>query len=166
MYKIYTGIGSRKTPTELEQTILSIAANLDRIGYTLRSGGADGADSFFEKHTSRKEIYLPWKNFNSNDSLLYNISNKSMVMAEKYHPSWDKLSDASRKLMARNCYQVLGENLDKPSQFIVCYTKDGKASGGTGQALRIAEDFNIPIFNLYHGVRPLLNYLKMENVQT
>ena len=37
-----------------------------------------------------------------------------------------------------------------PSNFVVCYTPDGKASGGTGQAIRIAEYYNIPIYNLFY----------------
>ena len=50
--------------------------------------------------------------------------------------------------MARNMHQVLGLTLDVPTDFIVCWTPDGKASGGTGQALRVAKDFSIPIYNL------------------
>ena len=49
--------------------------------------------------------------------------------------------------MARNSYQVLGYDLNTPSSFIVCYTKNGKLTGGTAQALKIAKDYNIPIFN-------------------
>ena len=47
-------------------------------------------------------------------------------------------------------YQVLGEDLQTPTSFIVCWTKDGKASGGTGQALRVAKKYDIPVFNLYN----------------
>lgn len=36
------------------------------------------------------------------------------------------------------------------SSFVVCWTSDGKDSGGTGQALRIARDRNIPVYNLYN----------------
>jgi hypothetical protein len=50
-------------------------------------------------------------------------------------------------LMARNCYQVLGQNLDTPVDFIVCYTPD-EYKGGTSQALRIARDLNIPYYNI------------------
>ena len=48
--------------------------------------------------------------------------------------------------MARNSYQVLGLKLDLPVQFIICYT-DG--NGGTQQALRIANHYNIKIINLF-----------------
>lgn len=31
---------------------------------------------------------------------------------------------------------------------IICWTADGGASGGTGQAMKIARHYNIPVFNL------------------
>lgn len=31
---------------------------------------------------------------------------------------------------------------------VICWTKEGKRGGGTGQALRIAQHFYIPIFDL------------------
>lgn len=58
-------------------------------------------------------------------------------------------------------YQVLGYDLKTPSDMVICWTKDGGASGGTGQALRIAKDYNIPIYNLYNtkDMRELDNYI-------
>ena len=50
--------------------------------------------------------------------------------------------------MGRNSYQVLGYHLDSAVDFILCYTKNGKDVGGTSQAIRIARDYNIPIFNI------------------
>lgn len=52
------------------------------------------------------------------------------------------------KLHARNCYQVLGADLRTPTQFVICWTPRGSGEGGTGQALRIAKAYNIPIFDL------------------
>ncbi len=147
---IYTGIGSRETPTELKNDIKTIVEHLNKKGYTLRSGGAPGADSFFEEHAEKKEIYLPWRGFNGNTSLLFNPTPEAFEMAQKYHPNWGRLSYGAKKLMARNCHQVLGLDLKSPTDFIVCWTKDGKATGGTGQALRMAEDLKIPVYNLYN----------------
>ena len=48
----------------------------------------------------------------------------------------------------RNGCQVLGLNLDDPVDAVVCWTKDGKGGGGTGQAIRIAKSRNIPIFDI------------------
>ena len=42
---------------------------------------------------------------------------------------------------------MLGLDLNTPSNFIICWTEDGKGQGGTGQALRIARDYDIPCFD-------------------
>lgn len=142
----YAGIGSRTTPNNIQDIFTKIARRLEANGYTLRSGGAGGADTAFEAGvTSAKEIYLPWPKFNNNPSPLCYISKEAMDLAKKYHPNWTALSPAAKKLMARNSYQVLGEDLNSPSKFIICYTPNGSGSGGTGQAIRIAKDCNIPI---------------------
>src|SRR3546814_20907740 len=44
--------------------------------------------------------------------------------------------------------QVLGPELDKPARFVMPWTVDGGATGGTGQAIRIANSLNIPVLNL------------------
>ena len=152
----YAGIGSRKTPSNVLNFFTTAARVLDRNGYILRSGGADGADTAFEKGTENKEIFLPWKKFNGNISELYNISSEAYRIAELYHPNWDNLKESFKKFHARNVHQILGKNLDKPVDFVLCWTPDGaetmeetsKETGGTGQAIRIAWNYQIPIYNL------------------
>ncbi len=53
--------------------------------------------------------------------------------------------------MCRNTNQIFGACIETApnSQFVICWTKDGLDSGGTGQALRIAREAGIPIYNLY-----------------
>src|SRR5882724_10418228 len=106
--KYYAGIGSRETPLAICQAMTMIAMEHSGAGYTLRSGHADGADMAFEAGASLKEIWLPWLGFNGSDSKLL-PSPEAFVMAEKYHPAWQKCSHAARKLHARNCHQVLGK---------------------------------------------------------
>lgn len=149
--KYYAGIGSRETPVEMRETIKMIVNILSKNGYILRSGGAEGADKYFEEfiiNLDQKEIFLPWKNFNKNKSPLYTASPEAWNLAKKYHPRWSSLDEWGQKLMARNSHQVLGRDLKTPIEFIVCWTKDGNISGGTGQAMRIAKSMNIPIYNL------------------
>ena len=43
---------------------------------------------------------------------------------------------------------ALGPILDDPVEFIICWTPGGKVTGGTGQAIRIAKDLDIRVFNL------------------
>ena len=149
---IYTGIGARKTPKGIISTMLSVSRLLDRKGYTLRSGGADGADSAFEEGATlvKPEIYLPWPGFNGRTSIYTKPKPETFDIAKIYHPRWDKLSSAAQKFMARNVHQVLGWDLVTLSDFVVCWTNNGGAVGGTGQALRIARACNIPIYNLYN----------------
>lgn len=150
---IYTGIGSRDCPENIYKLILKISQTLARCGLVLRSGGAGGCDSAFEEGCDilkgEKEIYLPWKGFNNNPSKLYHLSQAAFDLAKEFHPGYDNLSDGAKKLMARNGYQVMGGDLSSPSDFVVCYTPSGKISGGTGQALRIATDCGIPIYNIF-----------------
>jgi hypothetical protein len=146
--KYYTGIGSRETPLEILQIMIESAKILSTKGYCLRSGGADGADSAFEKGATEKEIYLPWKGFNGSDSELHKVCSRAIATAESIHPAWDKLSQGAQKLHARNCYQILGQRLTSPSEFVICWTKDGKEIGGTRTAIVLAKKYNIPVFNL------------------
>jgi len=129
----YTGIGSRETPSDITCLFEKIGMFLANKGFILRSGHAQGADIAFEKGCDKlngiKEIYLPWKNFENSDSNLIVKDIKAFELAKKVHPNWDRLSDGVKKLQARNTHQVLGMDLNNPSKFILCWTKDGKGKG-------------------------------------
>lgn len=152
----YAGIGSRKTPEEIGVKITKIASDLEKCGYTLRSGGAEGADSYFEAGANKKEIYLPWRGFNDNSSQFHNVGYTALEIAQRHHSGWDRLSEPVKKLMGRNAYQVLGIDLKTPVDFLVCWTDDGcetdsertKYTGGTGLAISIASRLNIPVYNI------------------
>lgn len=152
----YAGIGSRKAPHAALAMMRRVAKRLDERGYTLRSGGADGADTAFESGSTRKEIFLPWPGFNGNASPLHELPPAAFEIAAAVHPAFGKLSDAVKKLMARNSMQILGVNLDSPVDFVVCWTTDGAecetersaGTGGTGQAIALADRCGIPVFNL------------------
>lgn len=150
--KTYAGVGSRRTPADILLQMTKIASFMESQGYILHSGRADGADKAFEDGVSdraMKKIFLPWRLFNRSYSNLYLITEEAMRLAEKFHPFWEALSHPGKQLMARNGYQVLGESLNDPVDMLICYTTDGKASGGTGQAIRIAQHYKIPIFNMF-----------------
>lgn len=140
----YTGIGSRSTPLEVCYQMTELAQLFAKSGWILRSGGAAGADSAFEKGASKKEIFKPTDN----------IPELAFEIAAKHHPTWNGLKPYIKKLHARNVQQVLGKNLDSTTKFVVCWTKDGaekettRNTGGTGQAIRIAIAYNVPVYNL------------------
>lgn len=151
--KIYTGIGSRSTPKNILTLIRQISKKLDEMGFLLRSGGADGADSAFEFSSKNKEIYLPWNGFNgrNHDGESYFVYSEcpGHLMAESsvetFHPKPKTLSNGARKLMARNAMQVMGRDCKSPTDVVICWTNN---TGGTNQALRMAKFAEIPILNL------------------
>lgn len=155
MVKSYAGIGSRETPPDILLLMTEIASKL-KDHLTLNSGAAPGADKAFEDGAgSNKKIFVPWDGF-SGCRQLYEIPEAAYEMASKAHPAWPYLKHPVRSLMARNCQQVLGEHLDDPVEFVLCWTPDGccsektrgKHTGGTGLAITIASRNDIPVFNL------------------
>ena len=151
--KKYAGIGARKTPSNILKEMTRIATWLEKRGHILRSGAAAGADSAFEAGVSTSdncEIYLPWRGFSKHPSNLYTQPKKAFDVARVHHPRWANLTDAVKKLMARNSQQVLGSHLDELSDFVICWTPDGKDNGGTGQAIRVSRSYHVPVYNLYN----------------
>ena len=164
--RIYVGIGSRKTPPIILACMEEIGAILQRQGWLLRSGGAEGADSAFERGADRaaredgimtcKEIYIPWNGFQQRFNYEPGVilattlpkTREAMKMTKYYHPAWERLSQGARLLHSRNIHQILGRDLNDLSDIVICWTENGSIKGGTGQALRIALDLGIPVLNL------------------
>lgn len=140
-HKSYAGIGARKSPPDVLQRMTAIASLLSASGYTLRSGLCqEGADKAFENGCNGQAEYFTPLNATRNPHWFQH--------ARRYHPVFDELGRGSQQLIARNSPIVLGADLKTPVRFIVCWTPGGEIVGGTGQALRIATDYSIPVFNL------------------
>ena len=141
----YTGVGSRKTPKNILTFMTEIATHLNELGYILRSGGAKGADTAFERGSEDVEIYY------ASDCTL-----EAEKIAERFHPAWNLCSPFVKKLHGRNAFQILGLDLNTPSRFLICWTPDACTchadrtirTGGTGTAISIADSYNVKIFNL------------------
>lgn len=150
--KRYAGIGSRETPEDTLKAMRSIGKYLATHQCHLRSGGAKGADTAFEEGcdlvSGSKQIFLPYRNFNRNESPFFIVTREARLLAKHFHPAWEHLGDKGRDFMGRNAYQVLGLGLSTPVDFIVCWTLNGRKEGGTGQALRMADHYRIPVINL------------------
>lgn len=142
------------------------------------AGGADTAFELGTTRDDRREIFAPWKGFGANPNSPHEktrwdqirrheqitghkftparatllegaMARKSEQLAAPHHPNWDRLGSDPKALHSRNMGQVLGPNLDVPARFEMAYTVDGKASGGTGQAIRVAQSVGIPVLNLH-----------------
>lgn len=166
MTKYFTGVGSRSTPTSLMDTCSAIASFYTCKGYTLRSGAAPGADDFFESGSFKSDIYIPWNGFNKKTD-----DHSRYICPIKALDNWDEAldilcqvrpdlkrvvqnshnlvcKDSYYLLHGRNVYQVLGHDLNTPSDFLACWTPNGKCKGGTATAIKLADKYDIPIYNI------------------
>ncbi len=159
--RYYTGIGSRQTPEVWRDVFATIGTFLHRdYGLILRSGGADGADTFFEKSKGPKHIYLPSYYFNARcaDNQTYfvpsdAITNRNEPIIKQCCAHWDNIKRPKvRNLLLRNMCQILGHDPIKLelSSFVLCWTPNGDHVGGTRYAISCAELYNIPVFNFGH----------------
>jgi len=167
MQKIYTGVGSRDTPDRALQLMHCLGAFLAQRGWTLRSGGADGADTAFEQgakeHNGLREIFLPWVGFNGSSP---HESGPGLTLvsgaAEWTEPVLEAVLDNSHfanlkrkqgalKLHCRNVHQILGERPESfISKLVICWTAGGELKGGTATAIKLARKHHVPVLNLGH----------------
>lgn len=157
--RYYAGIGSRQTPPDVLEQMTLLARLYAGSGFILRSGHAAGADQAFERGAGEQvEVYLPWPSYNmevpKKGFLRHSARPGAFKIAEQFHPAWGELGYGARRMHARNSHIILGDDLDVPVEFVVCWTKDGRREGGTGQALRIAEHYGIPIYDLALTIPP------------
>lgn len=153
---IYAGIGSRETPDAVLEVMEHIGKYL-APHWLLRSGFADGADNAFARGADEAggpmELFIPWPGFNGAPRddprfIVPDFSAPLLDLAKRHHPAWDRCSVGAKKLHARNGCQILGADLNTPVDMVVCWTPNGAGGGGTGQAIRIAQSLDIPIFDL------------------
>ncbi len=155
--KTFAGIGNRDAPGDALATCAAISAILAEAGYVLRTGGAPGCDqAFLSTATMHAEIYVPWHNFEG-FPLWWEIPNAAYELAAKYLPY---LRTTQKKglppLHARNMMQVLGPDLKTKSDFVICYTENGRQENhegythtcGTDSAITCARDHGIPVINI------------------
>jgi len=146
--------------------MIKIAHLLGEAGWTLRSGGAEGADAAFEHGAGlvtalgpypNMEIYLPWKGFNGRPRVSppyfwdAHYPEAAELLAADIHPAWDMCTHGAKMLHTRNIHQVVGLDMKTHSQAVVCWTLDGFLRGGTRTALVLARSLDIPIWNLARG---------------
>lgn len=169
----YTGVGSRETPDDILEVMQQLAKKLADNYWTLRTGGAKGADQAFElgwvhhvqehKQFTKAEIYLPWDGYENHTrdamfgcNILPDLDDEGLCIvaegiAQQIHPNWSACKQGARKMHTRNVYQVLGRDLKTPSNMLIAWTrltKQGVPMGGTATAIKLATNHGIPCFNL------------------
>lgn len=156
----YAGIGSRKTPQAVCAYFTGLAAWLRQAGWTLYTGTATGADAAFAQGAGDAVLrFAPWPGHNGVDghTVPYEAWEWALDVARRHHPQWDRLMGWARMLHVRNVFQLAGCPATgwERARFVACWTPDGaerwdetsRDTGGTGQAIRVATSYQIPVFN-------------------
>ena len=163
----WTGVGSRRSSPDNRPLMTAFAQAIAAKGSVLRSGGAVGPDTWFEEGVPPplRRIYVPRASFDrhprSEDIVPKNRHlmrwMRACSIAEGLHPLGRHMSQDLRELMGLSVFQVLGDDLKTPSQFLVCdapeivYDGEGRVvdvDGGTGMAVRVAVLYNVPVFHV------------------
>lgn len=158
-------IGSR----ELSWEELSVCKRLGRVislnGGEIHSGNAPGADQAFaqggnEVNPESVHLHLPWPSFEKDKIVRGNHvhlleshpagEEKLRSVAARFHPVWPRLSQGARKLHTRNV-SILFPGIRERVDLVLAWPSNRPGGGGTGQGLRIAEGYGIPIEDLHHA---------------
>jgi len=134
-------IGSRAAPPQVLATGRCLARIVHRAGYALVSGGAAGFDTVVDGIPG-VIVYPPGHKQHTP------AHDKAMDIVLSLHPAPDRARKYGRYL-ARDVFIITGDAFDALVWAVVCWTPDGKDSGGTGNGIRVANHYNVPVFNLH-----------------
>lgn len=155
-----TVIGSRNITEKEKERLYKLAKVYHDRGYTLRSGGAHGADSIVNEFQN-VEIIIPWNGFNGlrhDGRRIFELSQlkdnaRAKELVIKIHPAPKKLTEGAMKLHMRNIYQITGvhgvhkRNLSKGVLY-VADEHNGRVKGGTATAVHLAKKMKIKTHNI------------------
>lgn len=170
--KTYACIGSRKTPANIIKLTIRFTNILAELGYAMYSGGCPegmdkagqyGAYAHGSSDKSKNRIYSSWEGMSGikhNPEFgayvpqdHFDNYEQAQALGLKARGSWEGLGRGGIAHHSRNPYQVLGDDLQSPVDFVLTwapYARKGApyVTGGTATAVKIAVEHNIPIYNL------------------
>ena len=150
------GIGSRALNGARLDICRRLGAFIATCGGEIHSGNAGGADQAFARGGNSVDprlvhLHLPWPNFEARaihpDNVIHLPQEQSgyAETAAKYHPAWKHLTQGGRKLHTRNVSIVCWPTM---KDMVLAFPSNKKGGGGTGQGMRVAEGFDVPVIDL------------------
>lgn len=158
-------VGSRKAPVRILNLAYQLAQEMAKRGLRMTSGGAPGMDHTWEmgyRSINRQlmTIFLPNKGFNGkkpDGECYFTVDDAHLIVQadeiiQDLHPYYDDLEGFAYNAHIRNCFQILGKNLDTPADEVFLWAPPSGTSvtGGTRTAFELAKQYNIQTWNLYH----------------
>ncbi len=167
------GIGSRGLDEGQLDVCYRLGIFIATCGGEIHSGNADGADQAFARGGNTVDptlvhLHLPWPNFNreaivrGNHIHLPQEQSGYAETAAKYHPTWKYLTQGARKLHTRNVSIVCWPTM---KDMVLAFPSNKKGGGGTGQGMRVAKGFDVPVIDL-NGMDTAQLYELCERIRT
>ena len=72
-------------------------------------------------------------------------------MVARHHPAWQRCGRGARSLHGRNhaiIHGVSNAGTDRLVDAVVCWTPDGRLTGGTATGIRMARAAGVPVLNM------------------
>lgn len=159
--KTATLIGSRNPPERIAKLAVKIGRALSSKGITGYSGGAPGMDNQFmlDYSPDQRVIIIPENGFNglyANGKDIIDFAeldtHRAADIARDVAAHFDGQSEWTQRRYARNTYQVLREDLQSPTDFVLFWAEEKgmRVQGGTAIAYRVARRYGVPTFNLWN----------------
>ena len=157
MNNYYAGIGSRRTPKSILDVMKEISKNLAKDGWILNAGAAPGAGQAFVEGAlavgGKVNLFLPWSTYEKKwvsklrgniDITIFNPE-RDIAAVKSVYNFYPAAKNFKRHVFALHaCNYLILCN----ARFVVLYTSKGRIIGGTGQAIKLAKEYNKNIFNL------------------
>ena len=137
---LYIGTGSKCTPKEYLDSFYKLGNLMASLGWTLRNGFNYEADRAFYKGCLLAD--------GSADIIsIKDIELSECAAIEERYPLLKTIETIQRKKRASLYYQLLGRNLDRKADVLVCWAKPHKKDHEFEILLYLAQVENIPVVN-------------------
>lgn len=148
--------GDKDTPPDVLNKVKEIAKFLESIGYTIRVGGDGPFEEAAEMAVNKKELLLPWKDFNNKTSATTYSIDRAHHIAKLFHSAYENMKKGIQGILAKNARLIMGQKMMSPATLLVTWTPDGVEdarhvtvqSGFSGHPVKIASAARVPVFNL------------------
>lgn len=148
--------GDKDTPPDVLAKVKELAKWLESIGFTIRVGGDGPVEEAAEAAVNKKELLLPWKDFNGKTSPTTFSIERAHHIAKQFHPAYENMKKGIHGILAKNARLIMGNKMMSPATLLITWTPDGAENGrsvnvGTGfsgHAIKIATAARVPVFNL------------------
>lgn len=148
--------GDKDTPPDVLNKVKELARWLESQGFTIRVGGDGPFEEAAEMAVNKKELLLPWKDFNNKTSNTTFSIERAHHIAKLFHSAYENMKKGIQGILAKNARLLMGQKMMSPATLLVTWTPDGVEdgrnvtvqSGFSGHSVKIASAARVPVFNL------------------